>query len=103
MRVARGEVATSEPPAGTPTRLFCVHHGAAATGPAVGRGRYRGLVTNERSTPPLGVHSGAREDDADPVAEARASGADAVQIFLADPQGWKAPKPHPHAEALQYS
>lgn len=60
-------------------------------------------MTNERSTPPLGVHSGARENDADPVAEARASGADAVQIFLADPQGWKAPQPHPHADALTAS
>lgn len=49
----------------------------------------------------IGVHAGAREDDADPVAEALASGADAVQIFLADPQGWKAPKPHPMADALR--
>jgi deoxyribonuclease-4 len=49
----------------------------------------------------LGVHAGAREDDADPVAEARLSGADGVQIFLADPQGWKAPKPHPRAAELQ--
>ena len=47
----------------------------------------------------LGVHVGAREDDADPVDEARRSGADGVQIFLADPQGWKAPKPHPLADA----
>ncbi len=51
----------------------------------------------------LGVHVGAREDDADPVDEARQSGADGVQIFLADPQGWKSPKPHPHAEALRSS
>src|SRR4051812_50037200 len=27
--------------------------------------------------------------------------ADGVQIFLADPQGWKAPKPRPDAEALR--
>ena len=47
----------------------------------------------------LGVHVGAREDDADPIAEARESGADGVQIFLADPQGWKTPKPHPLADA----
>ena len=49
----------------------------------------------------LGVHVGAREDDADPVDEARKSGADGVQIFLADPQGWKAPKVHPHAAELR--
>jgi deoxyribonuclease-4 len=46
----------------------------------------------------VGVHVGVHEDDADPIAEARASGADAVQIFLADPQGWKAPRPHPRSE-----
>jgi len=51
----------------------------------------------------LGVHVGAREDDADPLAEARESGADGVQIFLADPQGWKAPKPHPLADQLRSS
>jgi len=46
------------------------------------------------------VHVGARDDDSDPIAEALSSGADAVQIFLADPQGWKAPRPHPRAEDL---
>ncbi|MEP6559843.1 MAG: deoxyribonuclease IV [Nakamurella sp.] len=51
----------------------------------------------------LGVHVGAREDDADPVAEAKSSGADGVQIFLADPQGWKTPKPHPRTEELKSS
>ncbi len=50
------------------------------------------------AVPVLGVHVGARDDDADPIAEALASGAGAVQIFLADPQGWKAPRPHPRAE-----
>ncbi len=49
----------------------------------------------------FGVHVGAREDDADPIDEARKSGADGVQIFLADPQGWKTPKPHPHAVELR--
>ena len=53
------------------------------------------------TVPVLGVHVGAREDDADPVAEARVADADAVQIFLADPQGWKSPKEHPHAAALR--
>ena len=51
----------------------------------------------------LGVHVGAREDDADPIAEARESGADGVQIFLADPQCLKTPKPHPLADALRTS
>ncbi len=50
------------------------------------------------AVPILGVHVGARDDDADPLAEAMASGADAVQIFLADPQGWKAPRPSPRAD-----
>jgi len=51
----------------------------------------------------LGVHVGAREDDADPVDGARRSGADGVQSLLADPQGWKAPKPHPLADQLRPS
>jgi deoxyribonuclease-4 len=51
----------------------------------------------------LGVHSGARHDDADPVAEAKASGAGAVQVFVADPQDWKAPKAYAQAEALRAS
>ena len=50
------------------------------------------------AAPVLGVHVGARDDDSDPIAEALASGADAVQIFLADPQGWKVPRPHPRSE-----
>ena len=49
----------------------------------------------------LGVHVGAREDDADPIAEATESGADGVQVFLADPQDWKAPKGHPRADELR--
>ncbi len=49
----------------------------------------------------LGVHVGAREDDADPIAEAKESGADGVQVFLADPQDWKAPKGHPRADELR--
>jgi deoxyribonuclease-4 len=43
----------------------------------------------------LGAHIGAGGDDtagaADPVGAAKARGADLVQIFLGDPQGWKAP------------
>jgi deoxyribonuclease-4 len=36
----------------------------------------------------------------DPVSEAKERGADLVQIFLGDPQGWKKPPPHPGAQAL---
>ena len=32
-----------------------------------------------------------------------AAGADAVQFFLADPQGWKAPVEHPHAAEIRAS
>jgi len=34
---------------------------------------------------------GAHVDQADPIAEAAARGADLVQFFLGDPQGWKGP------------
>src|SRR6266567_778545 len=37
------------------------------------------------------VRIGAHLHDGDPLAEALAAGADAVQFFLGDPQGWKAP------------
>ena len=37
------------------------------------------------------VRIGAHLHDGDPLAEALAMGADAVQFFLGDPQGWKAP------------
>ncbi|MBA2549571.1 MAG: deoxyribonuclease IV [Nocardioidaceae bacterium] len=39
------------------------------------------------STPAIGAHV----DQADPLAEATARGADLVQMFLGDPQGWKGP------------
>jgi deoxyribonuclease-4 len=42
-------------------------------------------------------------DSADPLTEGAAIGAEAVQFFLGDPQGWKAPPPHPQAEALRAS
>jgi len=35
---------------------------------------------------------GAHVDQADPIAEAVARGADLVQFFLGDPQGWKGPR-----------
>ena len=51
----------------------------------------------------LGIHVGARHDDVDPLAEAAASGADAVQLFLADPQDWKLPTPYPRADEIAAS
>jgi deoxyribonuclease-4 len=44
---------------------------------------------------------GAHVDSADPLTHAAAIGAEAVQFFLGDPQGWKAPPPHPHADAIR--
>jgi deoxyribonuclease-4 len=46
---------------------------------------------------------GAHVDPADPLAEAAARGAETVQFFLADPQGWKSPQPRADAEALRAS
>lgn len=37
------------------------------------------------------IEFGAHVDNADPVAEAKARGAQLAQFFLGDPQGWKAP------------
>jgi deoxyribonuclease-4 len=37
------------------------------------------------------IRIGAHLHDGDPLAQAQAIGADAVQFFLGDPQGWKAP------------
>ncbi|MFI7025858.1 deoxyribonuclease IV [Micromonospora sp. NPDC049900] len=44
---------------------------------------------------------GAHVDPTDPLAEATARTADAVQFFLSDPQGWKAPQPRADAERLR--
>jgi deoxyribonuclease-4 len=58
---------------------------------------------------PIGVHIGpgltedGELDDGGPLARAAEMDADGVQVFLADPQGWKAPKPRPDAEALRTS
>jgi len=43
---------------------------------------------------------GAHVDPADPLAEAAARKADLIQFFLADPQGWKKPKPREDAAAI---
>ncbi|MGH3979318.1 MAG: deoxyribonuclease IV [Pseudonocardiaceae bacterium] len=44
---------------------------------------------------------GAHVHDDDPVAAAAEAGAEVVQFFLSDPQGWKAPTEHPQAAALR--
>jgi deoxyribonuclease-4 len=46
---------------------------------------------------------GAHVDPADPLDAARERGADAVQFFLTDPQGYKSPKPREDAAALRES
>jgi deoxyribonuclease-4 len=43
---------------------------------------------------------GAHVDPADPLAEAEARKADLIQFFLADPQGWRKPKPRADAAAI---
>lgn len=43
---------------------------------------------------------GAHVRDDDPLGAAATTGADAVQFFLSDPQGYKAPKPHPQTDQL---
>jgi deoxyribonuclease IV len=46
---------------------------------------------------------GAHVDSTDPLAEAAARGAEAVQFFLTDPQGYKSPVPRADAAALRES
>jgi deoxyribonuclease-4 len=46
---------------------------------------------------------GAHVPPDDPLATAAAEGAEVVQIFLGDPQGWKKPKPRPDAAELKAS
>jgi deoxyribonuclease-4 len=55
---------------------------------------------------PIGVHVGpgltddGELDGGGPLARAAEMDADGVQVFLADPQGWTAPKPRPDAGGL---
>ncbi len=44
---------------------------------------------------------GAHVSPGDPIGEAAARDADAVQVFLANPQSWKPPKPRDDAEELR--
>src|SRR5690349_14793892 len=46
---------------------------------------------------------GAHVDSTDPLTAAEAIGAETIQFFMGDPQGWKKPPPHPHADALRDS
>jgi deoxyribonuclease IV len=46
---------------------------------------------------------GAHVSPTDPLGTAAAEGADCVQIFLGNPQGWKAPKPRDDADELRAS
>jgi deoxyribonuclease IV len=46
---------------------------------------------------------GAHVRDDDPLAAAAERGAEVVQFFLSDPQGWKSPRPHPLTEQLRES
>ncbi|MDP9093824.1 MAG: deoxyribonuclease IV [Actinomycetota bacterium] len=46
---------------------------------------------------------GAHVDSVDPLTAAADTGAEVVQFFLADPQGWKAPKRHEHFDAIRAS
>lgn len=46
---------------------------------------------------------GSHVSPKDPIAAAKADGADTVQIFLGNPQSWKAPKPREDAAALRES
>ncbi|RZQ65064.1 deoxyribonuclease IV [Amycolatopsis suaedae] len=43
---------------------------------------------------------GAHVRDEDPIPAAQERDAEVVQFFLSDPQGWKAPKPHPSTEQI---
>jgi deoxyribonuclease-4 len=46
---------------------------------------------------------GAHVRDDDPMSAAREREADIVQFFLGDPQDWKKPGPHPHADSIAAS
>lgn len=53
------------------------------------------------TTSPVAIGAHVRTDD--PVAFAEATGSQSIQLFLTDPQAWKAPGEHPHAEAIRGS
>ena len=49
------------------------------------------------------VNVGAHVHSDNPVAWGEQVNADVIQFFLADPQGWKKPQPHPFAEQIKAS
>jgi deoxyribonuclease-4 len=49
------------------------------------------------------VAVGAHVKSDDPLDWAKATGAEAIQFFLTDPQAWKAPDEHPQADAIRAS
>ena len=49
------------------------------------------------NSPSVGAHVAPEQ----PLATAAEVGADSVQIFLSDPQGWKKPPTHPQADQLR--
>jgi deoxyribonuclease IV len=58
----------------------------------------KGAGAAKRSAaPPIGAH--VKTDD--PLEVAAATGSGCVQLFLGDPQSWKAPKPRDDADALR--
>jgi deoxyribonuclease-4 len=54
---------------------------------------------NPPATHPIGAHI----DDGDPLAAAKALGADCVQVFLSNPQGWEKPPERDDADDLRAS
>lgn len=46
---------------------------------------------------------GAHVEGADPLGHAGRIGAQVIQLFLADPQSWRKPAPHPRSDALRDS
>ena len=91
-RPDRGEL-----PPGVPTR----GRGAAPhrAGPGRRRRQNASARTGHYSSRPCS--SGPTCARTDPVASAAERGAEIVQMFLADPQGWKKPPAHPQAEQLR--
>ncbi|GAB2472427.1 deoxyribonuclease IV [Jatrophihabitans fulvus] len=50
---------------------------------------------------PVAIGAHVRSDD--PLDYAEKTGSASIQLFLTDPQAWKKPEPHPHADAIRGS
>jgi deoxyribonuclease-4 len=55
----------------------------------------------DTSTSPAGPKVGAHVHSDDPVTAAGEVGAQVVQFFVGDPQGWKTPADHPYGDSLR--